>query len=353
MGARQEETKDTIPWYAALLDVALGDMRRRANMPGRFISSAWRRARAIELVWPNVSGSQFPTLTRWPSGLGEGRVWVPSLYLGLLPFLLAVTAWSVRRRAASRALISSWMVVLGALASTGSYGLGWVLHAVVGWWAGGTLAIGDEFGGVYWLLTVALPGYVSFRYPAKLLVIVALALSQLAAVGWDEMWRAARNALSRMLLSVLVASVVALSLVGACWPVLAAQMRTTPSDPLFGPLEVEGAWRGIAGGCAGSHRGGEPCGGDLARAAIRGCRSDRAGVLLLDHARRAGRSAAALVAYAPVELWEREPRAVAVMKEAMGAPDNDVGDVGRVYRAVRWWPEVWRDSSTARGCKMA
>ena len=46
--------------------------------------------------------------------------------------------------------------------------------------------VGDEVGGLYWLMTVVLPGYVYFRYPAKLLVIAALGLSMLAARGWDD-----------------------------------------------------------------------------------------------------------------------------------------------------------------------
>ena len=45
----------------------------------------------------------------------------------------------------------------------------------------------DGDGGVYWFLASALPGFRSFRYPPKLLVFWALAVSALAGVGWDRL----------------------------------------------------------------------------------------------------------------------------------------------------------------------
>ena len=47
----------------------------------------------------------------------------------------------------------------------------------------------DGVGGPYWFMTVALPGFGSFRYPGKLLVIASLGLCGLAGLGWDELRR--------------------------------------------------------------------------------------------------------------------------------------------------------------------
>ena len=49
-----------------------------------------------------------------------------------------------------------------------------------GWWTKSASAAGGDpaglgpLGGLYWLMTVVLPGYACFRYPAKLLVVAAL-----------------------------------------------------------------------------------------------------------------------------------------------------------------------------------
>lgn len=61
-----------------------------------FSVGPWRLA---EYVWPNVSGRQFPVHRRWLDVIpAEGRIWTPSLYMGLLPLLLAVSAMRFRRR---------------------------------------------------------------------------------------------------------------------------------------------------------------------------------------------------------------------------------------------------------------
>src|SRR6185369_5931158 len=53
-----------------------------------FSVGPWRLA---EFFWPNIGGRLFPTNRRWFSLLpGEGRVWTPTLYLGLLPAMLAI-----------------------------------------------------------------------------------------------------------------------------------------------------------------------------------------------------------------------------------------------------------------------
>ncbi len=197
--SRAGGNEPTAPWYAGLLDVDPA-VHERQIYP--FSVGPWRE---IEFVWPNISGRQFPTNRRWLNALpAEGRVWTPSMYMGLLPLLLAAASWSVRRAAPPHVRWMSWSVLLAALGSMGVYGLAWMVREIATLRGGGdALGVGDQVGGLYWLMTVLLPGYVYFRYPAKLLVVASLGLSVLAAqdgtnrgsgralpcaVGWRCCW---------------------------------------------------------------------------------------------------------------------------------------------------------------------
>jgi hypothetical protein len=155
----------------------------------------------LEFFWPHVSGQLFPINTRWPTAFpGESRTWTPSLYLGLLPILLAIrAAWradvSVAAEMTScQGIRLNWLrwVTFGSLlGSCGWYGLGWLVGELQ--WALTGEMISDAklhapVGGLYWFAVVLLPGYVYFRYPAKLLVVTACGLSLLAARGWDQVF---------------------------------------------------------------------------------------------------------------------------------------------------------------------
>jgi hypothetical protein len=148
----------------------------------QFSVGPWRLA---EYLWPNVSGRQFPTHRRWADAIpSEGRLWVPSLYMGILPLLLALAALRFRKNNL-RTVWLSWTALFCVVGSLGWFGLGWLLREI--WGAVGadysSLPVGPPVGGLYWLMTVLLPGYVYFRYPAKLLTLAAVALSMLTAVG--------------------------------------------------------------------------------------------------------------------------------------------------------------------------
>ena len=212
-----------------------------------FSVGPWRLA---EYLWPNVSGRQYPEHRRWLDVIpAEARVWAPSLYMGLLPLVLAVGAMRFRRgRPRDRWL--SWSAVLAVVASFGWFGLGWLVQEVrvacgsdpSSWLVGGPL------GGLYWLLTVLLPGYVQFRYPAKLLVVAAMASSLLAARGWD---RAFAGYSPRLRGGLLVLGGLSLGLAVAALairPWWAGWLAGVEPDTLFGPLDTAGAFRDLLGG---------------------------------------------------------------------------------------------------------
>ena len=205
-------------------------------------------------LWPNVFGNLFPENTRWIRALpAEGRMWTPTLYMGLLPLLLALSQFRFRtigraREHTSRRTFLTWLVILSLLASFGWYSLGWIIieiyHVIYGADAA-ELPIGGPFGGVYWLLQTFLPGYILFRYPAKWLVVVAMGMSLLSAYGWDGMVRGAserflRRSLWVLLLVTFTVGVVINSLVFyyRVWERIRAAV---PLDDLFGALNASAA----------------------------------------------------------------------------------------------------------------
>jgi hypothetical protein len=209
-----------------------------------FSIGPWRLA---EYFWPNIGGRMFPENRRWFSLIpAERRTWTPTLYLGLLPVLLALSALRIRQ-VTPRERWLSWLVVLGTLGTFGWYGIGWAIHELYGAAGGDTskLGIGQPVGGVYWFMVTVLPKYAYFRYPAKLLPLVALGLSQLAAVGWDRALAERRPALLRSLLALAVLSGIAAIAVACCGISVFAGYRGV--DPWFGPFDPGGAWRDVLG----------------------------------------------------------------------------------------------------------
>ncbi|MHC4403991.1 MAG: YfhO family protein [Planctomycetota bacterium] len=204
----------------------------------QFSVGPWRLA---EYLWPNFSGRQFPVHRRWLEVIPyEERVWVPSLYMGLVPLVLALAAVRLWGGTARRRWLS-WTVLLSVLASFGSFGLGWLYYEVFAGGAEESPAVGAPFGGLYWLMTVLLPGYVYFRYPAKLLVIAAFGLSMLAAAGWDRALDRPSRGLRRWLLWL---GGISLAGAAAALAVLAFRDRLLAGvgpDVLFGPLDRRGA----------------------------------------------------------------------------------------------------------------
>ncbi|QDU96766.1 Bacterial membrane protein YfhO [Lignipirellula cremea] len=214
-----------------------------------FSVGPWRLA---EAVWPNFSGREFPTHRRWTRLFNdEDGAWTPSLYLGLGPLLLGLAVWTLRG-GDLRLRWLSWMLLLSLLAAFGWYGLGWLIQGVrtlTG--AGGPLPLGPQVGGLYWLLSTFLPGYITFRFPAKWLTPAALALCLLAAAGWDRLFGdepQGVQAASRWgwLAGGLVGGTTLLAIATlARQGALTSWFATAPADPLFGPIQAEDAVRDL------------------------------------------------------------------------------------------------------------
>ncbi len=312
-----------------------------------FSVGPWRLA---EFLWPNVSGRQYPVHRRWLDVIpAEGRIWTPTLYMGVIPLVLGLAAMRLRRGPPRQRWLS-WLALLSTLAGFGYYGLGWLLAELRL-----DTGLGGPFGGLYWLMALLLPGYVQFRYPAKLLVVTTLAMSVLAARGWDRVVAGRSRRTHRLLLAIGVVSLVGLAGAFAVRPFWTGWMAAVPADPLFGRFDASGAWRDLACGfaqtaflCAafagllyvwGKAKERKAGGGILAAAPY--------AALLLVAADLAW-SNAWLVATAPSELAVAPSRFGRRIAAARRRPESDGPAPVRVWRHPIWLPEAWRQTGSPR-----
>ncbi len=314
----------------------------------QFSVGPWRLP---EYVWPNFSGQMFPVHRRWASAIrAEGRVWTPSLYLGLVPLLLALSVWRVRGGPLAVRWLS-WASLLATLASLGGYGLGWLLHEFRGGVLGAPpddLLVGWPVGGLYWLLVVGLPGYAYFRYPAKLTVIAALALSQLAACGLDRLREREPTGLRRGTLGFVVLSAAAYLASLAITPLWSGWTGSLPPDSLYGPFDAFGALVGLRASLLHAVLLGGLVWWLLGEAGRR-APAWLAPALLLLTAADLSMSNGWMVLTAPAGDWQEPSRVAAAIADRESRAGD--GQPFRVFRASRrdWYPEDWpRRSSLDR-----
>jgi hypothetical protein len=210
-----------------------------------FSFAPWHLA---EYVWPGCSGQYFPQYRRWMMYLPmEPRMWSPSVYLGLLPLLLAVASLRLRHGDLHQQWLS-WCAVLAILGSFGAFGVGWLLRQPLYGLEQYDLAEklpGDQVGGVYWFLVTFLPGYAYFRFPAKLLTFAAWPLCLLAAMGLDRLRQHDMPRLRLVLLTLAGLSGVLLLILLLNYSSFDRLTQEIPSDSAYGPFDTEGAYRGL------------------------------------------------------------------------------------------------------------
>ncbi|NMC19947.1 MAG: hypothetical protein GYA33_05940 [Thermogutta sp.] len=275
---------------------------KHADTVYAFSVAPWRFA---ELLWRDFGGASVPVHERYLRAfLVEGRWWTPSLYLGVIPFLLALSAIRIRpSRAAGVEPVSkdeagifpgdagtfdagtfeaskfrvgnssrgvacdvgvresasggndaaqvwlTWLGLFAATAALGWYGPGAVVNALLTGTTGEDGAIGRFYppaGGVYWCLVRLLPGYAMFRYPGKWLPLLTIAVACLAALGVErcgtEPRRFRRSASIAVCLSVAGLAAAALVKWSGLWDAM-----QVPGDVIFGPFRGESAfWHAVA-----------------------------------------------------------------------------------------------------------
>ncbi|WP_182870734.1 hypothetical protein [Stieleria mannarensis] len=191
---------------------------------------------AIEVISPRPFGDLFPVHRRIANLIpGEGRMWTPSIYAGLVVGF-ALLCRLVRPR---EYVAEPWfaVAVVSLCICFGHFGAVWFLQQIPG-----VLPHSDSaIGGPFWFLCHLVPGYRSFRYPVKWLPIFAIAGSMVAAqwVATERDKTEGRVAIA-LLLIFLIAVVVAHVAIGhwARWyPIAPNEM---PVDEYWGRLDVTG-----------------------------------------------------------------------------------------------------------------
>jgi hypothetical protein len=323
----------------------------RAN--GRY-SYSLAPSRIIGAFWPNLTGT-VATAQEWPLALpawfDETKQWVPSLYLGGLTLVLAAAGAGFREGPPWRPWLTA-IVVVGSLAALGenTSPLFWARKApaLAAWLGlpndrelGGRTdgAIQDGEGGVYWAFTAAFPAFRSFRYPAKLLVPTCLGVAGLAGLGWDGLSEGRRRRRAVATGGALVGlGVVALSALLGCRTMateaLARNAETAAS--VFGPLDPAGVLNTAIGGLSHGAVVAAVAAG-IAAVATR-CPAAAAGIGLALMAADLAVANARLVVTAPQSVFDAEPRALRLIREAEKA--HPAPGPFRMHR-MRWSPTDW------------
>jgi hypothetical protein len=342
--------------------------------------------RVLELAIPGVFGTTHNGNRSWLGMVlphGTPKIWVPSLYGGGLILALAAAGLVVRGGARSRKddepstavpdgdscqdrgdessprpvrILFAAITFIGLVGGFGQFASPLFLARSL---PGGVEAFGpfdpstegenrrdgyltDGFASPYWLMAQGLPGFRSFRYPAKLLVFASLGLAGLAGLGWDRV----RSGRTRAALSVaLVIAAAASAGLGVSLvfeePLLGAMQARAGRGigPSFGPFDA-------AGTLAETRRG-------LAHALI--VMTATCLVIRVGSRRPSVAGLAALVVLAldlaianagwvltvPQSLFDAKPDALAVIeRDWKDRPEND-GQPFRVHRMSIWEPAAW------------
>jgi hypothetical protein len=307
--------------------------------------------RLIELVWPSAFGitgaenqSYFQALPR----IGNHALWTPSLYLGGLTLILALGAAGMRDSSPWQAWLRA-AALLGLLASFGRFaGPLWWLR-----WLRGVLEflgptdpsgfelrsdgfLVDGSGSPYGLLAAVLPGFGLFRYPGKLLTIVALATSGLAGLGWDLVADGRTRQPARWCAwGLLITALVALATAALRpWIVAGLAHRLIP-DSAYGPIDLPAA---LVETRRALIHGGIILTLSLGLIHLAPRQPGRAGILaLILVALDLGVANGRLVWTAPQSVFEGTPRIAELIADA--ERDDPAPGPFRIHRMALWQPE--------------
>ena len=215
-----------------------------------------------EFAWPGVFGRPFARPVSWVGVIppqSNHRIWAP-LYVGGLTLVFGLGAWGFRDGTPWRAWLSG-IAVVSLIAGFGEFASPIFVARFVPAVAkvigehdpyntnsirlDGMLRDGD--GSPYSILAATLPGFHTFRYPAKLLGFTALALSALAGIGWEAAAAGRARGTMRIAVAGLGVSVLTLTMVTIGRAVACRRARPPGGRHLFRPARRGGGDLGHSG----------------------------------------------------------------------------------------------------------
>lgn len=314
--------------------------------------------RLAEMVWPSVFGTSFGRNAYWIDSLKipgvRPKVWVPSLYIGALSLVMALSSLAFRRGEPSRVWLS-WIVAASLIGALGQY--------TSPIWAARMLGattdlpipdvgkldtndvtpirldryLRDGDGGVYWWMTTLLPMFRQFRFPAKLLTFSTFGMAALAGMGWDDLRTKHRRGAIALAGVLLALTLGLLAMVFIQRGAIIAQFGGNSLGSAFGPLDPHAGYR------------------ELVRSLVHGAVMLAFAIVLIPLARTRPGLAGVLVVLAvtldlgvansryvstvPQSIMETKPEIISILEEA--ERKHPARGPFRVHRMPQWSPMTW------------
>ena len=315
--------------------------------------------RLPELLWPAVFGVGFGEESSWIYALppaGGQKTWVPSLYQGGAVLVLSLSAIGFRGRRPGRGWLSA-MAIFGLLAAVGTYSSPlWYARFFPGLAellgphdpiltgpvrADGALRDGD--GSFYWLLAATLPGFDSFRYPAKFLSVSAIGVAGLAGIGWDRLRDGGRVRVIAIAGAALAGTVVVGAALGMFSDRFVGWIAAQPmarAGGTFGPIDPEVSLQATARALG---HGAAAMTALIALAAIAPRRPRAASMLMVAAlAVDLGVANARLVMTVPQALLDESNTPKVLERIAEAEAEDPAEGPYRIHRLPIWDPIAWR-----------
>jgi hypothetical protein len=332
--------------------------RAAADGPHDIYPFSMNPVRIVQFLWPNPFGTVFHGNRWWLEPLTAEKIWVPSLYMGGLTIVLALSGFRFRGVEPQRAWLSiiaatSVVLALGEYASPLYVArFSKPIAAVVGKHdkrGEGTIRVDrhlrDGDGSPYWLLATGLPGFRQFRFPGKLLTFTVLAIAGLAGMSWDALLAGDPSVRRRMTVlagGLLVVTIVTGGVALALRPRFVAWIESYHHRSAFGPLDAQGAFAEMAWGLSQATIVYAIALAIALRGSLRP--SLAASIALIGLTADLAAANAQFILTIPQHYFETDPKVLEIIRKAE-AEDPSPGPY-RVHRMPIWNPTGWNESKS-------
>ncbi len=321
--------------------------------------------RLPEFLWPNLFGTSFHGNRSWLMNVQltsrAMKIWVPTLYVGVLTLVLAFAGmrWRWSRENPWR----NWMTVIAVVSLIAALGefsspIYWARFSRAAQARIGahdddetTPIRADKFlrdgdGSFYWAISTVLPGFRQFRFPSKLLTLTVMALAALAGGAWDDVASdglATRRRALAWAIALGVLTAVTLVVVVMLRAAITARLGQSRASSSFGPIDGPGAFLELRGALVQSLA-------MLIVALFCVARARRQPILCASLALAAlsvdlGRANSRYIFTVPQAIMDAKPEVAGYIEQA--EKERPSPGPYRVHRMPLWNPLQWREQASA------